>query len=319
MTEEQELSALLGNAQEDKPGTRVSSPPSSSDKVTNISYDVWHPQANDKFYASSRTIERLPAGIYQVGHNYDKGYYLEKKKHTTDDIVELPDAVHQRVLRGIQKFWGSEAVYRKHGLLYKRGILLWGPPGSGKTVLVASLMYELVNKHDGIVLIATAPVYIQAILPQLRRIEPDRPLIVVWEDLDEIIHIYGEGTVLAILDGEDQINNVIHIATTNYPDRLGARIVNRPSRFDERMKLGMPSQAARLAYLSKVCAMADVPVQQWCDDTDGLSIAHLRELAAAVLCLGQDYQETLVRLRAMTVRPKGGEDGFRQGNVGLGK
>jgi hypothetical protein len=50
--------------------------------------------------------------------------------------------------------------------------------------------------------------------------------------------------------------------------------------------------------------MDNEEIERWVDDTDQLSIAHLRELAAAVLCLGQSYESVLSRLKSMRYRPK---------------
>lgn len=120
--------------------------------------------------------------------------------------------------------------------------------------------------------------------------------------------------------GEQQTDNLVSVATTNYPDRLGARIVNRPSRFDDRIFVGMPSETARLAYLRKTTSngsqMSDDAVQKWARETKGLSIAHLREMVAAVLCLDQDYDDVLGRLRSMNERPKE-VNGFAKRNLGF--
>jgi SpoVK/Ycf46/Vps4 family AAA+-type ATPase len=151
----------------------------------------------------------------------------------------------------------------------------------------------------------------------VRRIEPERNLIVIMEDVDETIQRYGEHELLALLDGESQIANVVNVATTNYPDRLGARIVNRPSRFDERIFVDMPTPAARAVYLQKVAPQVDgATLQRWVHDTDKMSVAHLRELAAAVLCLDQNYEDVLERLRSMRVKPRE-ISGFSNGEVGF--
>ena len=321
MTDEQELATILAKSDS---GTEYPeypmippSPTANANPAIRGDLSQWSMNPNDEFRPASRSTSELPAGIYNIGQD-QFGVFLRKKVHLMDDIVELPDAAHKRVLTGIQRFWRSKDLYTKHGLVYKRGVLLWGPPGSGKTVTIGLLIRELIEQHNGVVLVGYVPSVMSILLPQLRRIEPTRPLIVVWEDIDEIIDMQGEHALLAVLDGEEQVDNVVHVATTNYPDRLGARIVNRPSRFDERIKIGMPSGAARMMYLKKVVRDAEVPIQQWCEDTEGLSIAHLRELAVAVICLGQDYRETVERLRAMAVKPKFVEDGFRREKLGLG-
>ncbi len=159
-------------------------------------------------------------------------------------------------------------------------------------------------------MLADNPDLTVAVLRFFRRIEPARPLIVVFEDVDETVGRYGEHSLLAVLDGEHQTDNVVYLATSNYPERLGARIVNRPSRFDERIKIGMPSAEARRAYLLKAIGGATVDLHRWVTDTKELSIAHLRELVVAVLCLEQDYDSVLSRLRAMEIMPKP-EDGFK--------
>lgn len=100
----------------------------------------------------------------------------------------------------------------------------------------------------------------------------------------------------------------------------GARIVNRPSRFDERIFVGMPGLAARLTYLRSATtngsALKPNDLARWGKDTDGFSIAHLRELVAAVLCLDQPYEDVLKRLKSMAERPKE-TDGFTKHKLGL--
>jgi hypothetical protein len=321
MTEEQELKERL---EAEPPAPQVNSnnslaiesaPPSSPSPRTDVDFALWQVLPNGRFRPGARTQDKLPAGAYRVGRD-DFGLFLSRINILSDDIIELPEASHLRVLEGIRKFWASRERYARHGLIYKRGILLWGPPGGGKTVTTQLLMNEIVQKHDGIVLLIENPSWAVEVLRFLRAIERERPLIVVLEDVDEIVREHSEHSLLAMLDGEHQTDNVCYIATSNYPERLGARIVNRPSRFDERIKIGMPSAATRLAYLQKTCGGAEYPLGRWVADTDGLSIAHLRELVVAVICLEQPYDTVIERLRAMEIRPKD-DDGFRRATLGL--
>jgi SpoVK/Ycf46/Vps4 family AAA+-type ATPase len=171
-------------------------------------------------------------------------------------------------------------------------------------------MRELVTA-GGIVVVTEYPKLLNAGLPHLRRIEPDRPMIVIYEDIDEMIRSQGEHDILALLDGENQVGNVVNIATTNYPELLGERIVNRPSRFDERIHIGMPSASARSRYLQHATrkeALPDKELARWVNDTNGMSIAHLRELIVATFCLGQQYEDVIERLRGMAQQPKSGRE-----------
>jgi hypothetical protein len=273
----------------------------------------WSAGSNETFRPSGKRRETLPSGVYVVDAD-SMGPFFMRTKVVTDNLIELDDAATVRVLPSCRKFWNSKAEYVKRGVLYKRGLLLWGPAGSGKTATLALLMKDLLGK-DGLVFICQNPALLSQMLAILRRIEPDRNLIVVLEDIDELVNRFGEHDMLALLDGETQIDNVVNIATTNYPERLGARIINRPSRFDERILIGMPNPQARWKYLRHITkseTMNDDTLRQWVKSTEGFSVAHLRELAVAVFCLDQPFEEVLERLSKMQYQPKALKEFSRQ-------
>jgi len=278
---------------------------------SSFEFRQWQVGANDTFRPAGVTRESIPPGVYVFDRD-DNGLYAKKIKVITDSLVELPDSSSEKVLAGMAKFWDMEERYRKHGLLYKRGILLFGPPGSGKTATITLLNKYLLD-NGGIVIMCDHPKITSMGLEALRRIEPERRIICIMEDIDEIIEKFGEHDLLALLDGENQVDRIVMLATTNYPDRLGARIVNRPSRFDERILVDMPSPEARKTYLKHI--LGDIEeLEKWVADTKGLSIAHLREMTAAVRCLDQDYDVVLDRLKTMKHKIKG--DG-QQDKVGF--
>jgi AAA+ superfamily predicted ATPase len=224
------------------------------------------------------------------------GHYAVEQPLVADNLEILPGSCNESVVAGIRRFWNSRDLYKKHGLSYKRGVLFYGAPGAGKTATILLLCKELITNYSGAVFLCQQPQVLAELLKKLRRIEPDRPLIVVMEDLDEIIAGQGEHSILALLDGEEQIDNVVFLASTNYPERLGARIVNRPSRFDERIFVDMPSEITRRAYLEIVSKSDPLPekeLAQWVLDTNRMSIAHLRELVIAVRCLGHSYDDVI--------------------------
>jgi predicted AAA+ superfamily ATPase len=272
--------------------------------VSQDTHAQWAIGGNGKYFPVGTTASILPAGVYMPFASGD-AYGMELMKVQSDSVYRLPDMATEMILNEADTFWKSEEKYRAHHLLYKRGLLMWGPPGGGKTVTVKLLMQELV-KRDGIVVVVSNVGLAILVLKAFRRIERDRNLIVVFEDIDEIIRYNGEASVLSMLDGEDNIDKVLNLATTNHPELLGARIVNRPSRFDRRIFVGMPGEAARSEYLLKATSqgLKGKDLKRWVRDTEKMSIAHLRELVAAVYCLGQPYEEVIERLGAMQVRPK---------------
>lgn len=310
MGETEELQELLAEDAE-RPISRtypanqaaVGECPKPSSSMSSTDSSQWMIDANGTFRPAGATVPQLAPSVYSI--EYDQiGIFFQRHPLLTDTLIDLNDSASTRVIRGIQSFWKASTVFAEHGILFKRGVLLWGPPGSGKTVTVTLLVRDLLEQ-GGIVVIARIPKLTVAGLKELRRIEPDRPLIVILEDIEEMIAEHGEHDLLGLLDGEDQVANVVNIATTNYPERLGARIVNRPSRFDEVIKIGMPSATARRTYLAHALKTRKVAVNlaEWVQQTEGLSIAHLRELVAATQCLGQPYEETLKRLKSMKIQP----------------
>ena len=94
------------------------------------------------------------------------------------------------------------------------------------------------------------------------------------------------------------------MATTNYPGKLGARIINRPSRFVKRIKIGKPNVESRKMYFDHLFRtnkqLADkYDIAKWVKDTEDMSIAHLKELFVSIVILGNCYEESIKRLKSM--------------------
>src|SRR5271154_1720573 len=275
----------------------------------------WAVLPNDTFTAIGATVSHLPPAIYTLSSD-GAVIFFNKTKVLTDNLIELDDSAALKIIAGIERFWESKDKFDQFGILFKRGILMWGPAGSGKTATVNMLMNDLVKRGGMVVIVQSPPCAIKG-LHELRRIEPDRPIIVVLEDIEEMINNYGEHGLLGLLDGEHQVSNVVVLATTNYPEYLGERIINRPSRFDEVILVDMPSAKARYRYLKHVLkdTVAEAELAKWVAATDKLSIAHLRELIVATQCLGRPYAEVVDRLKRMKIRPNSEKRG--KGELGF--
>ena len=136
-------------------------------------------------------------------------------------------------------------------------------------------------------------------------------MICVLEDFDALVERYGENLFLAILDGEAQVDNVIFVATTNYPERLDKRFVDRPSRFDTIMYVGMPSAEARRVYFAAkdpILAADPAEMATWVRKSAGFSVAHLKEMIVGVRCLGQSLDQVVTRLEEMHERKPTSDD-----------
>lgn len=256
-------------------------------------------QSGNSFFPVNDVVKSVPSGAYRCQVS-DRGPYLEKMKINIDSLLSLPDSSTEVLLKEFNQFWGLQDSFKKRGFTFKRGMLMWGPPGSGKTSAVWQMTKRIVEDQDGIVVFVENPQVAIWCLTLLRRIEPVRPIITVMEDIDTIIAQYGEHALLALLDGEFQIDNVVHVATTNYPQLLDKRFIDRPSRFDTIMKVGMPSGLARRMYFrSKEPELSEETVERWVRRSDGYSVAHLREICIAINCFNQSEDAVFERLDKM--------------------
>lgn len=257
----------------------------------------------DAYYGVADTIEQLPAGCYRAAAHEMMGPILVKMKVETDKLLELPDDAGASIIAQFQQFWTLAAEYKARGFLHKRGFLLWGPPGSGKTSQVHIMIKRLIDEMGGVVVVIDHAATAAACLQMLRKIEAQRPIIVIMEDLDALVYKYGEPEYLALLDGEAQVDNCVFLATTNYPERLDPRFVDRPSRFDIIREIGMPSAAARRVFLeAKESSLVGADLEHWVEVSEGFSIAHLKEMILAVRCFQQPIDEVVERLVEMHER-----------------
>ena len=272
----------------------------------------------DKYHQCGDTVETVPSGCYQV-NNDDRGIHLEKHTYVSDSLIKLPDSVSNRVLAAVTGFWDAEANFRKYGVTFKRGILLWGQAGVGKSGAIMLAVQDVIAR-GGIVLInrmnGGSIGLLSAGISILRAIEPKRPIVVVIEDIEEVIEDETERSVLSMLDGEHQTDGICYIATTNFPEKLGARLLKRPSRFDEVIKAEPPTEEARAVYFKHMLS-EDTPAN-WIKDTDDMPLSFLRELVVGVKCLGREYADVLARLKELNVKPESVPEFERTNTVGFG-
>lgn len=271
----------------------------------------WANHGGGIFSYSGAVQPTMPPGVYQTTVNSQGQVLFTMLPVITDDLIRLPDSVMDDLLLTMEKFWDSADAYAKFKQVFKRGILLFGSQGCGKTATL-DLVFEGLLKRGGVVLVAGQPSVTTEALRQVREVEPDRHLIVLYEDIDSLFEEHGEQQVLSLLDGQLQVDKIVHIATTNYIDRIPSRLKNRPSRFDEVIEVKPPTDQHREMYLHHLLdgrgEVVDIP--RFVKDTKGFSMAHIKELVVSVFVLGKRYEDVLTRLVGMMKENYEADTGF---------
>lgn len=239
--------------------------------------------------------DTLSPGVYRVDSSL-QGVYFEIHDFKTDQLLRFEDERLEGVLEEIDEFWNQRESFEEMGFSHKRGILLHGIPGSGKSCLLKLAMEATVERGDVVFIAKSAGTLVRG-LSEFRDVEPNRRVLVVLEDIDEIIR-YGEHAILELFDGDSQVDHVLYISTTNYLDRLPPRIV-REGRFDTLIEVENPPEAGRLAYFQSKLGLREEEgiLDQYAKDMEGFSFAQMREFLVSVYCLKRDPETTIERIR----------------------
>jgi hypothetical protein len=209
----------------------------------------------------------------------------------TFDTLVLPDAVLTPLRNDCAGFFESRALYARYSVPWRRGILLTGPPGNGKTHTIKALCNAL----------GTPVLYVKglrsrhgtdhdAIRSVFDRARQVAPCVMVLEDLDSIVDDGNRSYFLNEMDGFAGNDGLLVIATTNHPERLDPAIVQRPSRFDRRYAFSLPAYAERSRYLQRWndraepdVRLSDAGLSHTAGHTDGFSFAYLKELLVSAV------------------------------------
>jgi hypothetical protein len=220
------------------------------------------------------------------------GRLLKLGDPVTWDDISLPEPARKLILANTVGMLEKRELYRRHGVPLKRGVLLHGEPGTGKTMIGKALAGMNLATF---LWVTAADVSDTARMKRLFELARElSPTILFLEDLDLYAGERGEnlvggpalGELLGQMDGLADNDGLIFIATTNDLNAIEPAVRERPSRFDVVLEIGPPDRAGRRQILSRLLQSAE-PGEERLDSaadlTAGLTGAQLREIAFLAL------------------------------------
>jgi len=179
------------------------------------------------------------------------------------DVGGLDD-VKKKLKEAVELPLKNPEVFQKMGIRTPKGILLYGAPGTGKTLLAKAVATESEANFISIkgpeVLSKWVGESEKAIREMFRKARLSAPCIIFIDEIDAIAPARGgidEGThvtermvntLLLEMDGIEQLKNIVVIAATNRPDILDPALL-RPGRFDNIIEIPLPDEKTRLEIL----------------------------------------------------------------------
>jgi hypothetical protein len=175
----------------------------------------------------------------------------------------VPSPAQRRVAAEVAEWMGAREWYKSRGIPWRFGVLLEGPPGSGKTAIARAVAeeYDLPVK-----ILNLAQMTNQQLHNAWSACRKGAPCMVVIEDVDRIFD--GDKCVsrddgkltfdalLNVIDGLEQADGILLVITTNHGEKIDPALA-RPGRIDSRIEIGSLDFAARLALAKRIVCGGD--------------------------------------------------------------
>jgi hypothetical protein len=169
------------------------------------------------------------------------------KDHSWDDLF-LPNDIKTEIKNLVENFLASKDFYLEKKIPWKRGVILFGHPGNGKSSLIKTIIS---NYNFKPVTIAPGS-NDEAIRKAFAYAEDQSPSLLYFEDLDSLLERNVDpSSFLNLMDGISSKNGLLVIATANEIKKLKPNITDRPSRFDRKFEIPLPTADMAYTYLKK--------------------------------------------------------------------
>lgn len=188
---------------------------------------------------------------------------IEAPNVTWDDVGGL-ETVRQRMREGIELPLKNPEAFRRLGIRPAKGFLMFGPPGTGKTMLAKAVAHEaeanFITARSSDLLSKWYGESEQQVARLFRRARQVAPTVIFIDEIDSLVPARGGGfgepqvtervvnTILSEMDGLEELTGVVVIGATNRPNLVDPALL-RPGRFDELVYVPVPDAPARRRIL----------------------------------------------------------------------